>query len=646
MNYAPQIIQTFRESAVERILVVDDAYDPPDFDPQLSGDLLGVLTASDLREHVSEDLLCEEDCDAAVAALKKSELDDAAITNTIATLYGVFLETRATTVDPGGAFAAAKGTALDILDPLLELLHRCRDVTGIKRVGTGDAAIGVYRDLKPDLIFMDFFISPPERTTKDITKGQRDGDRNRSITLLKTMLSDDIDADPAVVLISTEDVANRKEAYLGRLDDRVMALRFGYFHKGWVRGTGQALTASGDAADVLIETSGSFEFGRTLEAALKTWRTGAEEALKDFYRELRDFDVKDFAYLLRFRLYDEGEPFADYLEWFLGESLRAIVDDTVEWTTDDFTRLNDRELTQAIEGAHPLPSVRIARFFHRMRFNSWEVRPRGRFALGDLFVAPNGNSVRMVISPDCDLVPRDGNPGASRLLTIGGKIRGLQEAGAFAGELIFHNTPKAIQWNFKDLMTHEFGDTAALDVNDTAYRFFASMRPMSAQTIQKTVLADLSRVGLVVPPTVDVGAPVKVYVKKDVDNQAQVVEVEGLSDARAQVLMPRGGNEVKKRALFTPRFVRELLVKLGEMEEGDLLSHHRQHWRECIDGAAEMHTALLREGLAFPGEAIFKLDVSVGKPKKKSWLEIVIDVSDEALIDLQGTDPLEQGDEP
>ena len=611
----------------------------------MSGDLFDILSAEDLRDRVGENLLEERVRETAVTALNDNDLDDAAITDTMAALYAVFLETRADGIDPGAVFADTKGATLDVLDPLIELLRRCGDETTIKRVGTGDAAVAVYRDLKPDIVFMDFYLSPPERTTRGITKEEKDGDRKRSINLLKTMLSSDLDVDPAVVLMSSEDVANRKEAYLGRLDNRVMALRFGYLYKGWVHGAGEALTASGDAADVLIDTSGSFDFGRTLEAALKTWKRGAEEALQQLYRELRDFDVKDFAYLLRFRLYDEGEHFADYLEWFLGESLRAIVDDKVEWTTEDFTRLDDKDLTQEIEGAHPLPSARIAQLFHRMRFNSWQVRQRRRFALGDLFVASNGKRVRMVVSPDCDLVLRNGSPAVDRFLTIGGKIRSLQEDRAFADELIFHNTPKAIQWNYKDLMTHELGDIGTLNVDGTDFGFFGSMRPLPAQTIQKIVLADLSRVALDVPPTVDVGAPVKVYLKKNVDNRAQVVELDGFGSTNAQVLMPRGGKDIHKIALFSSKFVRDLLARLEELEEDDLLPDYRQNWRDCISNVPQLRKAMLREGLVLPGEGIFKLVASVGNPRRKGWLEIVVDVSDDALINLQGTDPLGQEEE-
>lgn len=644
MNYAPQIIDTFKASAVERILVIDDAYDPPKFDVQYGGELLSVLTSEGLRDQVGEDLLSAEDLESAIDALNEGDHDDIAISTAIEALFEVFLDGRDASIDPGGIFDSTKGSALEALEPLLELLHRCSDSPKIVKVGTRkDKAEGEAKRLNPDLIFMDFYLSPTSRTTRDISDSQWADDRKRSIRLMKSILAVLVENVPAVVLMSSEDGADRKkDAYLSRLDDRVMALRFGFLLKGWVTGKGPGLTASGKAADVLMDTSGSFDFGRTLETALKGWKEGAENALRQLYSELREFDIKDFAYLLRFRLYDEGEPFADYLEWFLGESLRAIVDDEVDWATDEFARLNDRSLTQAIEGAHPFPSTRLARFFHRTRFNSRARRPRWRLALGDLFVSSNFRLVRMVVSPDCDLVLREGRHAAKRVLTIGGSIRGLHEDSAWAGELIFHNSPKAIKWDYKDLMTHEFGECSDLDVGGKAYAYFASMRPMSAQSIQKAVLADLSRVGLAVPPTVDVGAPVKVYFKRKVGNQGKVEELEGFGeDARVQVILPRGGNELRRRVLFTSRFFRELMARLEELDEKDLLEAHRSYWRELVEQRDRVRVEMLREGLDLPGEGAFKMVASVGQPKKKSWLEIVVDVSEDALINLYGADPLE-----
>ena len=633
MNYAPQIIESFNASEVERILVVDDAFDPPELQQENAGDLLEVLEGSDLRGKLGE-----VDREAAIDALGEDDLDDEAIARVVSALYAQYVDTRAQAVDPGGEFAALKGSALEALDPLVELLSKCRDRSKIQLVGKGTAS-QAYTELRPNLILMDFFLSPPERTTRAETRGQSDGDRERSISLLRSILEGDPEATPAVILMSSEKVGERAQAYRGRLDGRVTALRFGFLDKEWINGTGDGLTASGDAADVLMEMSGSFEFVRTLEKALRQWKDGAQEGLKKLYEELGDFDIKDFAYLLRFRLYEEGEPFADYLEWFLGESLRAIVDDNVNWNTDEYLRLNEEKLTEAIEGADPVLSERIATFFHRMRFNSRENRTRKRLAFGDLFVASNNRTVRMVITPDCDMVLRNGTRRATRALTVGGTIRGMGEDRALASELIFHGNPKAIKWNFKDLMSHEFRDIENLRVDETSYSYFASMRAMSAQTIQKTVLADLSRVGLAVPPTVYVGAPVRVYVKKNVDNQARVVELEGLEEARAQVFMPRGGEDTQKRALFTRKFVRELVARLSGMDGRELAREHDQHRRNCLNGTATLRKAMLREGLDLPGE-IFKIAVSVGNKRGKNWLEIVVDVSDEALIRSHGTDPL------
>ena len=665
MNYKDQIIDAFEASKIKRILIVDDAYDAPGFNKlneKFAGGLLEILSGPALREHLDEEALSDEDLRAAIEALNQSEFSDFALTTAIKVLYGEYLRTRENALDPRGFFNGKKDE-LKSLDPLLELLCLCIDESKIKTVGIGDAAIQAYREFRPDLILMDFFLSPPERTMHETT-GLKDSDWKRaSIDLLKKILSEKLRPPlptPAVILVSSKNVGNSKEIYLSRLKGRVMALRFGFLHKGWVHRDRQDLIAEGDAADVLMDTSGSFGFGAALEVALNTWKEGAEKALDQLHRDLHEFDVKDFAYLLRFRLYNEGVPFADYLEWLLGESLRAIVDEKVNWKNDAFSNLNKKKLTQAIEGAHPLPSVRIAEFYHRMRFNKWENRPRKRIAFGDLFVASNNAekhgkiNVRMVISPDCDLVPRESKTNAkrktkaTRILTIGGEILGLKEDLAWASELIFYNdAPKAIKWNFKDLMTHKFEDenTTTFEVDDTPYEFFASMHPMYAQAIQKQVLADLSRIGTPVPPTVGASFPVRVFLNKNIGNQAKADELKDLSsEARAQVFMPRGGGDKKDKmyALFTQKFVRDLIAKVEETKKDDLALDHQKCRLKFISEKKQVRINMLRDGLQLPSDDFFKLSIGNEKSKKQGWLEIAIDVSNDAKIHLHGIDPLNQ----
>ncbi len=639
MNYAEQIIDTIQKSAVTRMLLVDDAYDPPTLSQEWAGQFLEMLEHAKFRDHIPPETLADEVVESAVIAINESEYADESVTASLKTVYARFIETRAPEFDPDGQFNSIKGATLSVLDPLVEMLQKGNSDVSVKMAGT-EEAVDICRDFEPDLIFMDFFLSPGNRTDPVPTKAQEQADREQSINLLKSMLIAHQGDKPAVVLMSSQDVKKRTEKYRARLEGRVMALRFGYLHKNWVSGAGDNLSANGDAADVLIETSGSLAFGRALEAAFGDWRVGAKAALDKLEDELSEFDIKDFAYLMRFRLYDEGEPFADYMEWFLGESLRALVDEEVEWKADHFERLDDEELTSAIEGAHPLPSDKIARFFDRMRFNGHGHRERKRFALGDVFISPDAKLIRMVISPDCDLVPRNGKTAATRLLTVGGVVKGLDQEGSFVGELLFLNKPKAIKWSYKDLMTHQFdeaGEVESLRVDDEDYKFKARMRPLAAQAVQKAALADLSRVGVAVPPTVHTGAQVSSWLKILDGNQAKAIELDGLPSSVVQIIMPRGGNDSQKRILFAPAYVRALVAILREKSVDDFAQDYKENFTQLQASIADFERMMLRDGLPIPGRANkFGITTNLKKPSKKFWLEFICDLSDEALLEIEG----------
>lgn len=634
MNYASQIIETIRDSAVTRVLVVDDSYDPPELATENIGALVDLLGAGAFRQLVDEDTLPGEHVEAAIEAIGEGDLDADDVSGVVEALFEAYLTSRDATIDPGGAFAAAKGAALDVLEPLVEMLRRCEGVE-VRLTGL-EGAIGACRDQGPDLVFMDFFLSPPSRGTGPETKGEEDGDRKRSIATLRQMLAAHTGEKPAIVLMSSKDIQSRAERYRANLEGQVMGLRFGYLHKQWVTGTGDALEASGDAADVLVDTSGSLAFGRTLEAAISDWRDGAARALKQIEEELSEFDLKEFAYLMRFRLYDEAEPFADYLEWFLGETLRALVDEQIAWDSAHFRELDDAELTKTITGAHPFPSDKIARFFHRMRFNAHEARKRVRFGLGDVFLSPDKKDVRMIVSPDCDLVVRDGTCAAARILTVGGQVKGLKDEGAFAGELIHLGAPKGIKWRNKDLMSHSLGATDRLDVDGMAYTFLGRLRGLPAQAVQKAALADLSRVGISVPPTVHVGAKVACFIKVLDGNQAKRTEIEGLPGATVQVLMPRGGDDKTKRILFTQKYARALLANLAARDPAQFHDDHKAYFEAALEHSEELRHAMLTDGLSLPGSLEkYGISTSVANASKRPWLQFVCNLNDKDLVNLE-----------
>ena len=291
MNYATQIIDSFNASAVEKILVIDDAYDPPTLSEEHMGKLLEVLERQDLRDYVTKESLGDEHLQSAIDALLEGEYEHETIGDAISSLFDAYLHRRTTEVDPGGEFGRLKHSALEALDPLMELLKGCGDKLCVRRVGE-DTALRVFTKFGPDLILMDFFLSPRDRPRAS-TRKEELADRKSSVDLLRRILQVDGAVIPAVILMSSEDVRARAQRYRSSLEGKVTALRFGFLNKNWIRQSGDELIAVGDAADVLMETSGSFEFGRTLEAALRRWKCGAETGLRELYKELGDLDVKD-----------------------------------------------------------------------------------------------------------------------------------------------------------------------------------------------------------------------------------------------------------------------------------------------------------------------------------------------------------------
>src|SRR3546814_9126256 len=65
--------------------------------------------------------------------------------------------------------------------------------------------------------------------------------------------------------------------------------------------------------------------------------------------------------------------------------------------------------------------------FDRIRVNHHSTRPPDRYQLGDVYLSSDGNSARVVITPDCDLVPRGGKPNALTVLTMAGTVRRSEE---------------------------------------------------------------------------------------------------------------------------------------------------------------------------------------------------------------------------
>ena len=631
MKYVPLIVEQFQACAAERILLVDDAYDAPDFADELAGELFEFLESADFRTKVTTDVVDDPTKDEAIASLSAGELDHESVQDAFAAMYSTWLVDRDEKFDPRGRFAETKSSALEKLDGLTELLRRCEGLS-IAFAGARNAE-KVFDLTRPHVLFMDYYLSPSDRAAGPENADEKQDDEQRSIQLVKRLLVRAGDDRPSVVLMSSEDLEEQAGRYRTELAGDVLALRFAFLHKTEIAGRGKKLAVDDRAADVLLDTAQAFEFGRELENSLRIWRRGAEKALETLERELKDLDVKDFAYLLRFRLKAEGESFANYLEWFLGESLRGAVDEEVEWDDRSFERVDDPTVYQAIEGGHPEPTDRIARMFHRIRFSMPNKRSKRHFSLGDVFVEPDGNKVRMVLSPDCDLIPRDnGRTGAERLLTLGGELKGMDKDAAFAADLVMHGeVAKVIDWSMKDIAAHPIGEDLAIEVDDVAYERFGTLRPLHAQDIQKLALADLGRVGVAVAPTVYSLVKVSVKVRKK-DSRLHSVAGDELAEHPATVIFARGGAEGEHRVMFDRSYVRTLQVALRALDKDSMHDRAaRGFLKKFVNDTATVTKKMQQDGLVINGEGIFGATVVKNKPDKGGpWLQFIVHIDEVA----------------
>lgn len=626
MKYEPVIVEEWQKCAAKKVLLIDDAYDLPPFESEYAGELLDLLEDGKRTRLVPDALLKAETAMQAIDDLGEGSYDTDAVNAAYAAVYRAWVQGRNDNIDLNGYFAETKSSALEKLDGLVTLLGKCEDLQ-VELAG-GLAAEATFKSFKPHILFMDYYLSRADKA--DPAKGEVNerSDELRSIELVKKLLTQAKarGSVPSVVLMSSRDIEDEGGAYRAELDGAILALRFGFLHKDGVSIAKESVTIAPDAADLLLDTAQSFRFGKDIEEALAVWRQGAGNALDELEQELRELDVRDFAFLLRFRLKDEGESFADYLEWFLGESLRGKVDETVEWDKPAFTRIDNPAHYQAIEGGHPQPSDRIAQLFHRLRISMPTKRSKKRFALGDLYVNDAKNAVRVVLSPDCDLVPRErGNTSAKRLLTLGGELMALETDAAFVGDLVMiEGQTKAIKWSLKDIATCPIGKSGTLEVDGAEFSLFGTLRPQHAQHIQAQAFADLRRVGLAVAPAVYRTATVKAVITLK-GGKKETLANDELVKHPATLLFAREGSGKGHHVLFDRSYVRALLASLAQIDPKKLDPAAKGHLQNFMEQTTKVTGPMQREGLTIGGKGPFGSSVAKEQPSKDGgWLQFVV----------------------
>ena len=630
-----RIASCMKETSIKRILLVDDAYDPPSLSSDHAGPLLDLLDRLELSD--DDGGIDSHTLDAARDALTSNDVESEAVTDTIAYLFSRFCDDGDPSLDPGGLFSATKGAGLAQLRPLVKHLKLSMP-NSVQTTGHGNAETS-YADFGPELLLVDYHLD----ATSEPGNAPKPEARQASMRFLKTVVDSAGDDMPSVVLMSSHDITDVDE-YRHETDRRILSVRFGFLDKRVIH-TDHRSPLRGGHADVILDACQGYRFGNLLQNSLAEWRRSVSSALEELSASIRDLSVKDFAYLIRFRLRSESANLAAYLDWLFGENLRGLTEAAIPWSHGAFAELDsDTRLEDAVEGALDGPTISIAQLFHRTRIGSRRGRGDSEYRLGDIFRRAGSHDLRVVISPNCDLVMRPSGTSRTpqakvpRVLTMAGTLYDIDSKQAVADELfMLDNAPHYIGWTPKDLQTFPINGLASMH-GSADYSYVGTLTPLYALKAQSLALADLSRIGLPVAPAFGVSANVRVWYKVP---GSQLSELDPAWHGIATIVPRREGQD-GHQILLRRTFVHELLDRLQRLRNagqtpdpalGRILGMQRLQFVDW----------LVVQGAELNAATKYGTKLTIGKPSKRnqdSFLYIVLTTSDLALDSIRIVDPL------
>ena len=647
MGHEKRIIDAFRTNAITKVLLIDDAYDLPEINENTAGILVGFLDSEDGCSTCVELGIKEETINSAAEAAMEGNTDSDELRVVYLTLYNEFARTGMPKFDPGDYFQNVKETNLALLRPLYTLLHKCGEQVEVRTAGLEDG-MRCYHDFQPQLLFLDYYLDSDILPTGDISGHRMTKARKASLDLLGQVVKNAAEREefPSVVLMSSRPIKYVDEYRHKAGNQQIMSLRFGFLKKDLIQQCHDGIDIEHAAADVLLDTSQGYRFGNVVQQALNQWKIGAQSALDGFLKEVSDLNTKDFAYLMRFRLQEEGQPLSEYLEWLFGECLKGLIDEKVNWKHPSFSKLDGKEkIEETIEGAFEGPSGRIARFFHRVRVNDRRAGTSRKYQLGDLYAQPQGQHIRAVITPDCDLVVRKGRTKVKSVLTMGGTLNTFAQEGSVADDFFFHgNTSYSVRWNPKDIETFPVKGKESLD-QAGKFQFLGTLRPLYAQAMQRSALNDLSRIGLPVAPALGINATVAAWIRRK-NASEPFTRIKIKSSALATIIPARAGQKNGHLVLLRRSFFNELIEQLNAVDKVQMEDADAQLLADVLQegGTNTLYKGFLKTGALTNTKGKFGTGLTLGdKPDTKQdapWLQITVEVSEDAMKELRTVDPL------
>ena len=638
MMHQESVLLAIKHSEISKIAVIDDAFDLPAIDNKNAGDLLEVIENETFRAIAAEAQIGSETFDTARAALENSQYGDEALIDLLDALYRKFGETFEEKFNPGGIFGHQLAN-LKHLAPVMRLLDICNPRPEVVKYGSSLADLASAKDV--ELIFVDAFLDPtvsPESGTRE--KNQAFKKSVQRVTQLVKSLGEKA---PSVILMSSSpNVRKEAEKYRNEIQGEkqkglVFASRFGFLEKTRLKLLeGGKVEIEEDAADDLLDIFQSYQFGRSMHTALESWLASAERAIIDIRGDFERLHLKDFAYLVRFRLQEEGQSLVEYLDWFFGECLLDALSKKIDEgsASDDTIKFLNEKGFEQIEGAYEGATATVADLYHRVRIESPRKIHEGGYRLGDLYMFGK-KTILATMTPDCDLVLRPNRERAAKqILMVGGELNDFDAPKTTVADFIMiDGKPRNIKWDTKKLETRDFKGFP----DKQSLKYVGTLRPLYAQELQRRVLHDLGRVGVATAPAIGIMAAVSVHVLQKGGDRKKIELTEG-KGADCTIMPGRGSSAVAK-ALFRRGFVPALLNALTKVDAGQLMAHAGEQIEALKkDGSRKKLEKMYKSGVACEEAIAFGINLTAnkefkGKVDKTTWCWILIEMGEEILAE-------------
>ena len=641
---AQQIIESIKKNNIRSVLIVDDAYDPLLLSPEIKSILIKQLGTNTLDKYLDDGTNVTSEKKSLIQEIRSfSDYDSGAenkhFYNFYLSMYKKFLEGDKSD-ELVKIFDKIKDDKIEEIDPIIKLIEKVKPKVKVVKVGTEEDYYGGV-EKSADLIFMDHKLFQTEYIESEENEPER-----RSIELLNKIIDSIVENDrsnskkyPAVLLMSSKMLHTEIEKYLGDILGKINAVQFGFVCKDWFNKDGVAGNIDTPAVNAMTVLCESLEFGRSLKGALEAWEEATSDAVKEQKRLVSSMNILDFAYLKRYRLKKERVSVSNYLKWFLGESIQSLITEHKNWSNPHFENLENNELISSLKGAQPIHTLETLELYKRVRIiNNLN---RQHYSMGDVFVKKE--DIRMIFSPECDLVPRKNGEGdensklkpkAPYMLSVGGKIINFTEKNAQINEIIvIDNKIRSIDWKLHDICSHKScEDPSTISYIDPIlnkavnYEYKGTLRELYAKDIQTKVLSSLSRVGLSIPPVLHINAKITTYLKTDT---SFFDELKNLQDTSISIILPEGENKDKCKVLFHENYVDTLIDQLGNYRNTNIYKNN-QNFKNFLSDQ-DLKKKMLKKGFELSETSTYKTGVVLKRDKskvEKSWLKFVIDLDD------------------